>query len=60
MLMSLQLVQIKLSQEMLEGIDRAIEIGVATNRTEFIRMAISDKLKELSIIEEMKKRRPRE
>jgi len=49
-----------LSQEMIEGIDRAIELGVATNRTEFIRMAISDKLKELSIIEEMKKRKPRE
>ena len=60
MIMSLQLVQIKLSQEMLEGIDRAIEIGVATNRTEFIRMAISDKLKELSIIEEMKRRKAKE
>jgi len=42
---------------MIDGIDIAIELGVATNRTEFIRMAISDKLKELSIIEEMKKRK---
>ena len=57
--MGLKLIQINLSEEMIEGIDRAIELGVATNRTEFIRMAISDKLKELSIIEEMKKRKPK-
>ena len=49
-----------LSKEMLEGIDRAIELGYAMNRSDFIRAAIADKLKELSIIEEMKKRKPRE
>ena len=43
---------------MLEGIDRAIEIGAAANRTEFIRNAISLRLQDLSIIEEMKKRKP--
>ena len=50
---------IVLSKEMLEGIDRAIELGYAMNRSDFIRAAIADKLKELSIIEEMKKRKPK-
>ena len=48
-----------ISKEMLEGIDRAIELGYAMNRSDFIRAAIADKLKELSIIEEMKKRKPK-
>ena len=56
--MGLQPIQLKLSNEMLEGIDRAIEIGAAANRTEFIRNAISLRLQDLSIIEEMKKRKP--
>lgn len=56
--MPLQLVQIKLSQEMITGIERAIELGYTTSRSEFIRSCISQKLQELSIIEEMKKRKP--
>lgn len=51
---------IVISEEMLEGIDRAIELGYSMNRSDFIRAAISEKLKELSIIEEMKKRKPKE
>ena len=48
-----------ISKEMLEGVDRAIELGYAMNRSDFIRAAIADKLKELSIIEEMKKKKPK-
>ena len=57
--MPLQLVQIKLSQEMIEGIDRAIELGFSTNRSEFIRSAIGKQLQELSILQEMKERKPK-
>ncbi len=51
---------IVISEEMLEGIDRAIELGYSMNRSDFIRTAISEKLKELSIIEEMKRRKPKD
>ena len=56
--MGLKLIQINMSKEMIEGIDRAIELGYATNRSEFIRAAVGKELKDLSIIEEMKKRKP--
>jgi len=57
--MGLKLIQINLSEEMLEGIDRAIELGFSTNRSEFIRSAIGKQLQELSIIQEMKERKPK-
>lgn len=57
--MSKERVNMVISSQMLEGIDRAIELGYAMNRSDFIRSAISEKLKDLSIIEEMKKRKPK-
>jgi len=45
-----------ISKEMLKGIDRAIELGYAMNRSDFIRAAIGKQLQELSIIQEMKER----
>ena len=50
-------VRLKISAEMLEAIDLAIEIGQASNRSEFIRMAVSNQLRELTITAEMKKRK---
>ena len=55
--MPMKLIQINLTNEMLQGIDRAIELGYTTNRSEFIRSLIGEKLKDLSIITEMKKRK---
>ena len=55
--MALKVIQINMSKEMIDGIDIAIKLGYATNRSEFIRMAVGEKLKDLSIISEMKKRR---
>lgn len=46
---------IVLSKEMLKGIDRAVELGYSMNRSDFIRTAIGNTLKELSIISEMKR-----
>ena len=57
--MSMKLIQINLTGEMLEGIDRAIELGYTTNRSEFIRSLIGEKLNELSIITEMKTKKPK-
>lgn len=51
--------QIRLPEAMLEGIDRAVEIGQGSSRAEIIRMAIANYLKELSITQEMKKRKPK-
>ena len=51
---------IVLSKEMIEGIDRAVELGYAMNRSDFIRAAIGRQLQELSIIQEMKKRKSKE
>lgn len=48
---------IVISKQMLKGIDRAIELGYAMNRSDFIRSAIGKQLQDLSIIEEMKKER---
>ena len=50
-------VRLKISEQMLEAIDLAIVIGQASNRSEFIRMAVSNQLRELTITAEMKKRK---
>jgi len=50
----MKLIQINLTDEMIRGIDRAIELGYTTNRSEFIRSLIGEKLNDLSIITEMK------
>jgi len=51
--------QIRLPKAMLEGIDRAIEIGQGSNRTDIIRTAIANYLRDLSITTEMKERKPK-
>lgn len=51
---------IVLSNRMIEGIDRAIELGYSLNQSDFIRFAISEKLSDLSIIDNMKKRKAKE
>ena len=50
---------IVISKETLEGIDRAIELGYSMNRSDFVRSAIGTTLKDLSIITEMKTKKPR-
>jgi len=55
--MGLKLIQLNISAEMLKGIDRAIELGFSTNRSEFIRSAIGKQLQELSIIQEKKEKK---
>ncbi len=55
--MSMKLIQINLTGEMLQGIERAIELGYTTNRSEFIRSLIGEKLNDLSIITEMKSKK---
>ena len=55
--MALKVIQINMSEEMIEAIDIAIRLGYATNRSEFIRMAVGEKLKDISVISEMKKRK---
>ena len=55
--MSMKLIQINLTGEMLQGIERAIELGYTTNRSEFIRSLIGEKLNDLSIITEMKNKK---
>jgi len=47
----------KFSEEMLEAIDLVIEIGQAVNRSDFIRRAVAEKLAELTVTTEMKKRK---
>ena len=53
----LKTVQMKFSEEMLEAIDLVIEIGQAVNRSDFIRRAVAEKLAELTVTTEMKKRK---
>ena len=48
---------IVISDEMLEGIDRAVELGYSMNRSNFVRAAIGNTLKDLSIITEMKQKK---
>ena len=56
-MVELKQIQLKFSKEMLESIDYAIKIGQAINRSDFIRRAVTEKLSELSITTEMKKRK---
>lgn len=53
----LKQVQLKFSKEMLEAIDCAIQIGQGINRSDFIRRAVAEKLAELTVTTEMKKRK---
>ena len=53
----LKTVHMKFSEEMLEAIDLVIEIGQAVNRSDFIRRAVAEKLAELTVTTEMKKRK---
>lgn len=50
-------VRLKIPGPMLEGIDLAIELGQAATRSDFIRMSIADRLKELTIVGELKLRK---
>lgn len=50
-------VQLKFSKEMLEAIDMTVKIGQAVNRSDFIRRAVAEKLAELTVTSEMKKRK---
>ena len=43
-----------LSKEMLNGIDRAVKLGYSMNKSDFIRSSIGEKLKDLSILKEIK------
>ncbi len=53
----LKQIQMKFSEEMLEAIDYTVKIGQAINRSDFIRRAVTEKLAELTISQEMKKRK---
>ena len=47
-------VRVRMNEEMIKGVDRAVKMGAAMNRSDFIRHAVSDKLEKLSILSEMK------
>lgn len=53
-------VRVRMNKEMIEALDIAVELGVAMNRSDLIRAAVSEKLERLSIYEEMKKKRTHE
>ena len=46
--------RVRMNKEMLKAIDIAIKMGVAMNRSDFIRHAVSEKLEKLSILTDMK------
>jgi metal-responsive CopG/Arc/MetJ family transcriptional regulator len=48
-------VHIRLSDTMVEGIDLAVKLGQGNNRSDIIKIAIANYLKELTITNEMKK-----
>lgn len=50
-------INMRFSEPMLEAIDLAIEIGQASNRSDFIRRAVAEKLAEITVTSEMKKRK---
>ena len=50
-------VHIRLSNTMVEGLDLAIRIGQGNNRSDIIKIAIANYLKELTVVSEMKKRK---
>jgi len=47
-------VNIRLSEKMLEAIDKAINMGAANNRSDFVRAAIVEKLQALGIFKDAK------
>lgn len=49
-------VPLRLSEKMIEAIDLAIELGQGNDRNGIIRMAIANYLRELNIINELKKK----
>ncbi len=50
-------INMRFPEPMLEAIDLAVEIGQASNRSDFIRHAVATALKELTVTTEMKKRK---
>ena len=50
-------VRVRMSREMIEALDLAIGLGVAMNRSDLIRAAVSEKLERLKIYEEIKNQR---
>lgn len=50
-------VRVRMSKEMIMALDIAVDLGVAMNRSDLIRAAVSEKLEKLSIYEEMKNRK---
>ena len=50
-----QQILIRLSENMINGLDIAIELGQGNSRSEIIRLAIANYLRELKIPEKMKK-----
>lgn len=51
------LVQLKLSNGMIEGLDIAIEMGLGNNRTDIIKSAIVDFFIKTTVVSELKKRK---
>lgn len=50
-------INMRLPKNMIEAIDVAIEIGQGSNRSDIIKTAIANYLKELTVTSEMKKRK---
>ncbi len=50
-------INMRLPSNMIEGIDLAIEIGQGSSRSDIIKIAIANYLKELTVTGEMKKRK---
>lgn len=50
-------INMRLPKNMIEAIDLAIEIGQGSNRSDIIKTAIANYLKELSVTSEMKLRK---
>ena len=43
-------VRVRMNEQMINAIDIAVDMGVAMNRSDFIRHAVSEKLEKLSIL----------
>ena len=50
-------INMRIPKNMIEGLDLAIELGQGSNRTDIIKTAIANYLRELSVTSEMKKRK---
>ncbi|MEM0492539.1 MAG: ribbon-helix-helix domain-containing protein [Candidatus Thermoplasmatota archaeon] len=50
-------INMRLPKNMIEGIDVAIEIGQGSSRSDIVKTAIANYLKELTVTSEMKKRK---